>query len=164
MVESYGSRVESQKNAASTFWPLTLDSEPLTTFVIQAFSSMSFLSTRNHRPANDLQAQIATTAFAFRGYNVTNLGRTPELLAHKTYGPILRRYLHEAGDLCADVIGRPVDLADRVERRSEPGLDDYAEAVALCFAVEFAQMQLVRNSTVCISARPKCRSATVWAN
>jgi hypothetical protein len=30
---------------------------------------------------------IRATAFAFRGYNVTNLGRTPELLAHPSYGP-----------------------------------------------------------------------------
>jgi hypothetical protein len=27
-------------------------------------------------------------AFAFRGYNLTNLGRTPELLAHPAFGPV----------------------------------------------------------------------------
>ena len=43
--------------------------------------------------ANSLQSKIATTAFAFRGYNTTNLGRTPELLGHPTYGRTMRRYL-----------------------------------------------------------------------
>ena len=31
-------------------------------------------------------------AFAFRGYNVTNLGRTPELLEHPAYGPIVEKH------------------------------------------------------------------------
>ena len=58
-----------------------------------------------------LQSKIGTTAFAFRGYNITNLGRTPELLAHPAYGPTVRRYLQRGSEICAEIIGRPVDLA-----------------------------------------------------
>src|SRR4051794_12308882 len=39
----------------------------------------------------DLKARIGTASFAFRGYDVTNLGRSPELLAHQAYGPVVRR-------------------------------------------------------------------------
>ena len=45
---------------------------------------------------NDLQPSIGTTAFAFRGYNLTNLGRTAELLAHASYGPVVLRHLRDA--------------------------------------------------------------------
>ena len=37
--------------------------------------------------------QIAESALAFRGYNVTNLGRTPELLAVPAYRAIVREEL-----------------------------------------------------------------------
>jgi [acyl-carrier-protein] S-malonyltransferase len=94
---------------------------------------------------SDLKAKIATTAFSFRGYNVTNLGRTPELVAHRHYGPTLRRYLRRASEICADVVGRKVDLADAVERREELPLDRFAEAVSLIMSVELAQVQLLEE-------------------
>ena len=52
---------------------------------------------------------LGKTAFAFRGYNATNLGRTPELLRHPQYGPIVAKYLQRASDICTDVMKFPVD-------------------------------------------------------
>src|SRR5690242_7160105 len=95
--------------------------------------------------AHPLQSKIASTAFAFRGYNVTNLGRTPELLAHAVYGPTVRRYLQRASEICAGLIGRPVDLVDCVTRREELGLDRYAEAVGLIMAADHAQVHLLEE-------------------
>jgi [acyl-carrier-protein] S-malonyltransferase len=95
--------------------------------------------------SNPLQSKISTTAFAFRGYNVTNLSRTPELLAHPEYGPTVRRYLERASVQCAKATGRPVDLVGRVERCEEPGLAQYAEAIALVMAVDLAQVQLLQE-------------------
>ena len=95
--------------------------------------------------ANSLQAKIATTAFAFRGYNTTNLGRTPELLAHPTYGRTVRRYLQRGSEVCAGIVGRPVDLVEIVSRRDEPGLDRYAEAVTLIMAADLAQVELLEE-------------------
>jgi [acyl-carrier-protein] S-malonyltransferase len=92
-----------------------------------------------------LQPKIATTAFTFRGYNVTNLGRSAELLAHSVYGATVRRYLRKASDVCAEIIGRPVDLAQLVENNHEPNLHNYPEAVALIVAVELAQVQLLEE-------------------
>jgi [acyl-carrier-protein] S-malonyltransferase len=97
------------------------------------------------RNADSLRAEITTTCFAFRGYNTTNLGRTPELLAHPAYGPTVARYLKQAGEICARETGRPVDLIRRVSERSEPLLDAYAEAVALIMAAELAQVQLLEE-------------------
>ncbi len=45
---------------------------------------------------NPLQSRLGRAAFAFRGYNVTNLGRTPELLAHPIYGRIVATHLRAA--------------------------------------------------------------------
>jgi [acyl-carrier-protein] S-malonyltransferase len=95
--------------------------------------------------ANSLQSKIATTAFAFRGYNTTNLGRTPELLAHPTYGRTVRRYLRRGSEICAEHIGRPVDLVDTVLRRDEPGMDRYAEAMTLIVAADLAQVELLEE-------------------
>ncbi len=95
--------------------------------------------------ANSLQSKIATTAFAFRGYNIVNLGRTPELLAHPTYGPTIRRYLQRGSEVCAGIIGGPVDLIETVSRREEPGLDRYAEAVTLIVAADLAQVELLEE-------------------
>ena len=92
-----------------------------------------------------LTARLPATAFAFRGYNVTNLGRTPELFGVTAYRPILESYLQDASELCSDLIGRPVDLVQNVVDRRETSLDDYAEAVALIFAVELAQIDLLRE-------------------
>jgi [acyl-carrier-protein] S-malonyltransferase len=94
---------------------------------------------------HDLKPRIATTAFAFRGYNVTNLGRTAELLAHPVYGATVERYLARASTLCADLTGQKVDLAGRVRRSEEPDLEHYAEAVALIMSVELAQVQLLEE-------------------
>src|SRR3954447_15186995 len=87
---------------------------------------------------------IPTTAFAFRGYDVANLGRTPELLDHPAYGPTVEAALREAADACRAVTGRPADLVGRVRRREESrGLDTYAEDVALVVAASVAQVRLL---------------------
>ncbi len=80
--------------------------------------------------------RLKATAFVFRGYNITNLGRSSELLAHPAYGPVVEPFLREAGAVCGDVIGRKVDLVQRVRQRQETSLDTYCEAVALIVAME----------------------------
>ncbi len=95
--------------------------------------------------ANPLQTKIGTTAFAFRGYNVTNLGRSPELLANPAYGATMRRYLQRGSEICAEIIRRPVDLVAAVSQRREFGLDQYAEAVALIVASDLAQVELLEE-------------------
>jgi len=92
-----------------------------------------------------LTNDLSDTAFAFRGYNITNLGRTKEFLAHPVYADTVRNYLNTAGEICSDVIGRSVDLVARVEQHSEPSLDEYAEAVALIAGVELAQLELLQQ-------------------
>jgi [acyl-carrier-protein] S-malonyltransferase len=95
--------------------------------------------------ANPLQERLASTAFAFRGYNVTNLGRSRELLAQQQYGPIVERYLTEVSQICHDVTGRQVDLPARVRRNEETTLDSYAEAISLIVAMSLAQIELLEK-------------------
>lgn len=92
-----------------------------------------------------LSEKISTTAFAFRGYNETNLGRTRELLARPAYADTLAKYLAEASRTCSEVTGRKMDLVGRVERGEETSLETYAEAVALVVAVEIAQIELLQK-------------------
>jgi [acyl-carrier-protein] S-malonyltransferase len=92
-----------------------------------------------------LSADIAETAFAFRGYNMTNLGRTAEILECKAYREIVLEELRRSGEICSEYTAGPVDLVGRVESSSEPGLEHYAEAIALIVSVEVAQMRLLQE-------------------
>lgn len=97
-------------------------------------------------PPKELQRRIGTTAFAFRGYNVTNLGRTPELLAHARYGRTIAAALDEASQVASDLLRRPVDLVARVRAGEETsGLTTYADDLALIIAVELAQIRLLED-------------------
>ncbi len=93
----------------------------------------------------DLAKGIPNSAFAFRGYNVTNLGRTPELLRHPTYGPIVEQHLKEASEICADAMQMPIDLVQRVREEKEATLKEYHEAISLIVAVELAQVEILKK-------------------
>lgn len=93
--------------------------------------------------SEQLIRKMSKTTLAFRGYNITNLGRTPELLAHPVYGTLVRRRLKLASDVAADLLGRPVDLVGRVEAKEETDLSSYGEAIALIMAVSIAQLEIL---------------------
>lgn len=94
---------------------------------------------------SDLARDIETTAIAFRGYNVTNLGRSAELLADDRYGPVVAEWLMQASDCCATETGRTVDLAHDIRSGAEYDLTRYPEAVALILAMELAQLDLLKQ-------------------
>jgi hypothetical protein len=77
---------------------------------------------QDHAGQDRLKQGIPTAAFAFRGYNVSNLGRTPELLAHASYGPTTASILSEASQTCSEVLGRPVERGTRRTSRQAFGL------------------------------------------
>lgn len=90
-------------------------------------------------------AALATTACAFRGYNVTNLGRTAEMLEVPQYASTIERRLIEASRVASDLLSRRIDLLDRVRRGEETTLATYGDAVALVLAVEAAHVDLLRE-------------------
>ena len=94
---------------------------------------------------NGLKKRVSNTAFTFRGYNITNLGRTPELLAHPDYGPVVRRYLDDASRICTQTTGRKVNLLGRVHRKAKTTLGTYAQDICLIVAVELAQLQILKD-------------------
>src|SRR5262245_43511740 len=96
-------------------------------------------------PRKSLFARLSSTALAFRGYNVTNLGRTPELLAHRTYGSVVERQLQSVSEIASDLLHRPVDLIAQVRAAREATLENYGEALALLLAVESAHLVLLRE-------------------
>ncbi len=93
--------------------------------------------------ASQLNANMASTAFAFRGYNFENLGRSHELLKHPRYGPIVEDYLAQASATCHAMTGRQTNLVTRVWRRRETTLRTYADAIALVVAMELAQLKIL---------------------
>jgi [acyl-carrier-protein] S-malonyltransferase len=101
------------------------------------------MASSNQSPSEKLHQQMPRAAFAFRGYNVTNLGRTPELWHVDAYRPTLERWLHVGSQVCQDAHGLTTDLVARVVGKLEADLDHYAEAVAMIMAVELAQIELL---------------------
>lgn len=97
------------------------------------------------RDKSALAEQLATAALAFRGYNVTNLGRSGELLRHARYGPIVKACLDEGSQICSEIVGTRVRLARRVRQGRETTLRSYAEAIALIVAMEAAHVRLLRE-------------------
>jgi [acyl-carrier-protein] S-malonyltransferase len=89
--------------------------------------------------------KLGNAAFAFRGYNVQNLGRSRELLVHPTYAGIVTEELGRASRLCEEVAGRPVDLIRRVTEEQETTLESYDEAISLIMAMEVAQLRILRE-------------------
>ena len=94
---------------------------------------------------DDLKKRIATAVLAFRGYDLTNLGRGPELLEHRTYGPIVRATLDEASLLCSDVLGKKVDLAARVLAREPSTLETFVHDIGTIVSMELAQIRLLES-------------------
>ncbi|OYV86391.1 MAG: hypothetical protein B7Z73_11825, partial [Planctomycetia bacterium 21-64-5] len=95
--------------------------------------------------AFEISDRLEQTAFAFRGYNQTNLGRTPELLAHAKFGPVVERHLREASEITSDLLHVPIDLVERVRAKRESTLDTFAEDLGLIMAVELAQIELLEH-------------------
>src|SRR5262245_27550142 len=92
-----------------------------------------------------LRAAMPDSAWSFRGYNVTNLGRTPELLEQPAYSAIVARHLRECSEIASEFLQRPIDLLARVRERRETSLESYGDAVALIVAVELAQLELLET-------------------
>jgi [acyl-carrier-protein] S-malonyltransferase len=96
-------------------------------------------------PKRNLIERMPDSVLAFRGYNVTNLGRTPELLEHAAFATAVERQLAAASQAASDILKRPVDLVGQVRERRESTLEGYGEALALVLAVEAAQLELLRE-------------------
>ncbi len=92
-----------------------------------------------------LSDRMPTAAFAFRGYNVTNLGKTPELLAHPAYGPIFEKHLKSASEIFTTATLKRVDLLKRVRLREETSLESYGEALCLIGGASLAQLECLRE-------------------
>jgi [acyl-carrier-protein] S-malonyltransferase len=93
----------------------------------------------------DLRKRVGTAAFAFRGYDADNLGRSPELLVHPVYSPIVRSTLDSASELCASILGRPADLAARIQAGAPSALSTFVEDIAMIVAMELAQLRLLEE-------------------
>ena len=94
---------------------------------------------------DEFRSNLSSSAFAYRGYNITNLGETPDLMEVPAYRPILEKYLIRASHICSDVKGRKVDLVARVDGRDETTLATYDEAVSMIVAVEVAHVEILRE-------------------
>lgn len=88
---------------------------------------------------------IEAAALAFRGYNVTNQGRSRELLRHDVYGPIVRAELNRVSEITTETIGRQVDLVADVETCRETTLETFAEDVSMIVGMEIAQIRLLKE-------------------
>jgi [acyl-carrier-protein] S-malonyltransferase len=93
----------------------------------------------------DLQKRIATAALVFRGYDLTNLGRGPEFLKHRTYGPVVRSILDSASVLCGDVLGKKVDLVARMLAGEPSTLETFVHDIGTIVGMELAQIRILKE-------------------
>ena len=94
-------------------------------------------------PGDELRARIGRAAFAFRGYDVKNLGRSLELLDQPAYARIVREELAEASAIASESLREPIDLEAYVRASAPTSLDDFPRDVALIVAMEMAQVRLL---------------------
>jgi [acyl-carrier-protein] S-malonyltransferase len=108
---------------------------------------------------NSLFAEIDPTriALAFRGYNITNLGRTRELFEDSRYAAYLTAEFKFASRMATEFLEQPVDLIAAARDGVDLADTRYGEAVAFILAVEFAQFAILRE--ICGVATEKCRMA-----
>ena len=92
---------------------------------------------------DDLKKRIATAVLAFRGYDLTNLGRGPEFLEHRVYGPVVRAVLDRASAICGDVLGKKVDLAARMMAHEPSTLETFVHDIGTIVGMELAQIRLL---------------------
>ncbi|MBX7166332.1 MAG: hypothetical protein K1X74_08270 [Pirellulales bacterium] len=95
--------------------------------------------------ATDLRERLSNTAFAFRGYNVENLGRTKELLEHRVFGSVMAEQLSEASRICSDCLHEEVNLIDHVRSGRPSTPEVFPIDMALIAAVELAHVRLLEQ-------------------
>jgi [acyl-carrier-protein] S-malonyltransferase len=100
---------------------------------------------RRHVAREDLKKRISGAAIAFRGYDVTNVGRSPELLEHPVYGSIVRSTLEAASVLCSDAQGEKVDLVARVLAREPSDLSTFVHDIGTVVAMQIAQIRILEE-------------------
>jgi [acyl-carrier-protein] S-malonyltransferase len=93
---------------------------------------------------DELREQLPHAALAFRGYNVTNLGRSRELLEHRLYGPTVEKHLRGLNPVTAETLKRDVDLVRFVREGKERQMETYGEAWSLIVAMEMAHLELLK--------------------
>src|SRR5438067_13915019 len=95
--------------------------------------------------ALDLKARWPSAVITFRGYNITNLGRSAELLADPDYGPVVLQHLGEGSEMCSQAVGKKIDLVQRVLAGEETRVEEFPQDVALIVSMELAQIRLLEQ-------------------
>ena len=93
----------------------------------------------------DLKKRISTAAIAFRGYDASNLGRSPEILEHPVFGPIARATLESASSLCSDALGEKVDLVARILAHEPTELSTFVQDIGTVVGMQIAQVRILEQ-------------------
>ena len=96
-------------------------------------------------PASDLKPALEKTAWAFRGYNVTNLGKTTELMKVPQYTTIVTEVLETVSQLASAILRKKIDYVSQVEEERETTLETYPEATGLILGIELAQLRILEE-------------------
>ncbi len=93
----------------------------------------------------DLTQHIETTALAFRGYDVANLGRSRELLEHSVYGAIVRSTLDQPPRSVPRSCTPGFDLADFILAGEKTSLTTFPHDIATIVGMELGATHLARG-------------------
>jgi|GEM_PF-291276 len=95
--------------------------------------------------SDELTKRIGSTAIACRGYDVTNLGRSRELLEHESYGPVVRSMLEHVSEVSSDALATKIDLVDHVVAGEPTSLAKFPWDIATIVAMELVQLELLEQ-------------------
>lgn len=87
--------------------------------------------------------QLRDSVLALRGYNITNHGKTPQLLKHPQYGPILRKHLEQTSTIASQILNQQIDLVQITRDERPSTLETYPADLALIIAVELAHVEIM---------------------
>src|SRR3954462_5569228 len=127
-------------------WATPMDSEPDRKTPVTAGSGHSgerAARTAREVSGSELTRHIESTALAFRGYDVANLGRSRELLDHERHGPVVARNLEHVSEICSDVIHARANIADHIRAGEKTSLETFPHDIATIVAMELAQLELL---------------------
>ncbi len=100
---------------------------------------------RRQVPREELKKRISTAAIAFRGYDVSNIGRSAELLEHPVYGPIVRATLESASACCSDAQGEKVDLVQRILDHEPSDISTFVHDIGTVVGMQVAQIRILEQ-------------------
>src|SRR5262249_9590762 len=112
---------------------------------VPASGTSAAIATTGDLTPSQLRSRMRSSALAFRGYDVANIGRSAELIHHPAYGPVVAEVLAEVSAIASEALHLPLDLKEYVLEAAPAGPERFPHDVAMIVGMELAQLKLLER-------------------